>query len=103
MLLLNIDHIPGKEFEVLGLVNGSVVQSKDIGSDFVAGFRAFAGGEIVEYTKMLNEARHIAVERMMNSAERMYADAIINIRFGTSEVMEGAAEIIAYGTAVRFV
>lgn len=102
MLLLNIDHIPGTEFEVLGLVDGSVVQSKDFGSDFVAGLRGFVGGEITEYTKMLAEARQIAVERMMRTAELMHADAVINIRYSTSAVMDGAAEIIAYGTAVRF-
>lgn len=103
MLLLTMDHIPGKQIEVLGLVDGSVVQSKDVGSDFVAGMRAFVGGEISEYTKMLSEARQLAVERMMDAAEAMYADAIINIRYSSCAIMEGAAEIIAYGTAVKYV
>lgn len=102
MLLLTIDHIPGTEFEVLGLVDGSVVMAKDIGSDFVAGLRGFVGGEITEYTKMLSEARQIAVERMMDAAESLHADAIINIRYSTSAVMQNAAEIIAYGTAVTY-
>lgn len=102
MLLLNIDHIPGTEFEVLGLVDGSVVHAKDFGSDFVAGLRGFVGGEITEYTKMLQEARQTAVERMMRTAEMLHADAVINIRYSTSAVMENAAEIIAYGTAVKF-
>lgn len=103
MLLLNIDHIPGTEYEVLGLVEGSVVQSKDVGSDFMAGMRSFVGGEITEYTKMLSEARQIAVDRMVAAAEAVHADAVINVRYGTSAVMEGAAEIIAYGTAVKYV
>lgn len=102
MLLLNIDHIPGTEYEVLGLVDGSVVRAKDFGSDFVAGLRGFVGGEITEYTKMLAEARQIVVERMVETAEKLHADAIINIRYSTSEVMDGAAEIVAYGTAVSY-
>lgn len=103
MLLVNIDHIPGREIQVLGLVDGSVVQSKDSGSDFLAGMRAFVGGEINEYTQMLSEARQIAVERMMDAAEAMCADAIVNIRYSTSAIVEGAAEIIVYGTAVKYV
>lgn len=102
MLLLNIDHIPGTEFEVLGMVNGSIVLAKDFGSDFVAGLRGFVGGEITEYTKMLAEARQTATERMAEAANMLHADAVINIRYGTSAVMEGAAEVIAYGTAVSF-
>ena len=102
MLLLTIDHIPGTEFEVLGLVDGSVVMAKDAASDFAAGLRGFVGGEITEYTKMLSEARQIAVERMMDAAELLHADAVINIRYSTSAVMQSAAEIIAYGTAVAF-
>lgn len=102
MLLLNIDYIPGQELEVLGLVQGSVVQAKDAASDFAAGLRGFVGGEITEYSEMLAEARQIAIEKMMNQAEIYHADAIINIRFGTSAVMQGAAEIVAYGTAVKY-
>ena len=101
MLLLNIDHIPGKNVEALGIVKGTVVQSKNIGKDFMAGMKPLVGGEIVGYTEMLTEARQIATKRMVDEAEALGADAIINIRFGSSSVMQGAAEVIAYGTAVR--
>ena len=101
MLLLNIDHIPGKNVEALGIVKGTVVQSKNIGKDFMAGMKTLVGGEIVGYTEMLREARQIATKRMVDEAEALGADAIINIRFGSSSVMQGAAEVIAYGTAVR--
>lgn len=101
MLLLNIDHIPGKNVEALGIVKGTVVQSKNIGKDFMAGMKTLVSGEIVGYTEMLTEARQIATKRMVDEAEALGADAIINIRFGSSSVMQGAAEVIAYGTAVR--
>ena len=101
MLLLNIDHIPGKNVEALGIVKGTVVQSKNIGKDFMAGMKTLVGGEIVGYTEMLTEARQIATKRMVDEAEALGADAIINIRFGSSSVMQGAADVIAYGTAVR--
>lgn len=101
MLLLNIDHIPGKNVEALGIVKGTVVQSKNIGKDFMAGMKTLVGGEIVGYTEMLTEARQIATKRMVDEAEALGADAIINILFGSSSVMQGAAEVIAYGTAVR--
>lgn len=102
MLLLNIDHVPGREVEALGLVKGTVVQSKNFGKDFMAGMKTLVGGEIVSYTEMLVEARQIATKRMVDEAAAMEADAVINIRFGSSSVMSGAAEVIAYGTAVRF-
>jgi uncharacterized protein YbjQ (UPF0145 family) len=102
MLLLNIDTIPGKEFEVLGLVKGTIVLSKSLGTDFMAGMKTLVGGEIVGYTEMLNEARAMATKRMVDSAEEMHADAIVNIRYGSSSVMQSAAEVIAYGTAVKF-
>ena len=102
MLLVNIDDIPGKELEVLGLVKGTVVQSKNFGKDFMAGMKTLVGGEITSYTEMLNEARQIAMKRMVDDAEGLGADAVINIRYGSSAVMQGAAEVIAYGTAVRF-
>ena len=102
MLLVNIDYIPGKEFEVLGLVKGTVVQSKNFGKDFMAGMKTLVGGEITGYTEMLNEARQIAMKRMVDDAESLGADGVINIRYGSSAVMQGAAEVIAYGTAVRF-
>ena len=102
MLLLNIDHVPGKEIEALGIVKGTVVQSKNLGKDFMAGMKTLVGGEITGYTEMLIEARQIATKRMVDEAEVMGADAVINIRFGSSAVMQGAAEVIAYGTAVKF-
>ena len=101
MLLLNIDYVPGKEVEPLGLAKGTVVQSKNFGKDFMAGMKTLVGGEIVGYTEMLNEARQIATKRMVDEANAMGADAVINIRFGSSAVMQGAAEVIAYGTAVK--
>ena len=101
MLLLNIDYVPGKEVEPLGLVKGTVVQSKNFGKDFMAGMKTLVGGEIVGYTEMLTEARQIATKRMVDEADAMGADAIVNIRFGSSAVMQGAAEVIAYGTAVK--
>ena len=102
MLLVNIDHIPGKDLEVLGIVKGTVVQSKNIGKDFMAGMKTLVGGEIVGYTEMLNEARQIATKRMVDEAAALGADAVVNIRYGSSAVMQGAAEVIAYGTAVRY-
>ena len=102
MLLLNIDYIPGKDLEVLGIVKGTVVQSKNIGKDFMAGMKTLVGGEIAGYTEMLNEARQIATKRMVDEAAALGADAVLNIRYGSSAVMQGAAEVIAYGTAVRY-
>ena len=101
MLLLNIDYIPGREVEALGIVKGTVVQSKNLGKDFMAGMKTLVGGEITGYTEMLIEARQIATKRMVDEANAMGADAVINIRFGSSAVMQGAAEVIAYGTAVK--
>lgn len=101
MKLLNIDHIPGKEIEALGLVKGTVVQSKHLGKDFMAGMKTLVGGEVREYTEMLNESRQIAIKRMVDEASALGADAIINIRFASSSMMQSAAEVIAYGTAVK--
>lgn len=102
MKLVNIDYLPGEEItEVLGLVKGTVVQSKNIGRDFMAGMKTIVGGEIAGYTEMLITARQIATKRMVDEAESLGADAVINIRYGSSAVMNGAAEVIAYGTAVK--
>lgn len=101
MQLLNIDYIPGKEIEALGLVKGSVVQSKHLGKDFMAGMKTLVGGEITGYTQMLDEARKIATKRMVDEAMALGADAILNIRYTSASVMQGAAEVTAYGTAVR--
>ena len=103
MKLLNIDHIPGKEIEALDIVKGTVVHSKNVGKDFMAAMKTLVGGELVGYTQMLNEARQIAVKRMVDEAVALGADAIVNVRYGTSSVMSGAAEVIAYGTAVKIV
>ena len=101
MLLLNIDHIPGREIEALGIVKGTVVQAKNFGKDFMAGMKTLVGGEIEGYTEMLNEARQIATKRMVDEAEALGADAVVNIRYASASVMQGAAEITAYGTAVK--
>lgn len=101
MLLVNIDHIPGKTFEALGIVKGNVVMTKNFGKDFMAGMKTLVGGEITGYTEMLIEARQIATKRMVDEANALGADAVINVRYGSSSVMQGAAEVIAYGTAVR--
>lgn len=102
MLLVNIDHIPGRELEALGIVKGTVVQSKNFGKDFMAGMKTLVGGEIISYTQMLTEARQIATKRMVDEAAALGADAVINIRFGSSSMMQSAAEVIAYGTAVKY-
>ena len=101
MLLASIDSIPGKNFEVLGLVKGTIVQSKNFGRDFMAGLKTLVGGEIAGYTEMLNEARQIATKRMVDEAEALGANAIVGVRYGSSAVMQGAAEVVAYGTAVK--
>ena len=101
MKLYNIDYIPGAEIEALGLVRGAVVYSKNFGKDFMAGMKTLVGGEIVGYTEMLTEARAIATKRMVDGAEALGADAVVNIRYGSASIMSGAAEVVAYGTAVR--
>ena len=102
MLLVNTENIPGRRYEVLGLVRGSVVQSKNFGKDFMSAMKTLVGGEIVAYTELLQEARQIAMGRMVAQAEELGADAIVCLRYASSSVMQGAAEVIAYGTAVRF-
>ena len=102
MLLVNIDTVPGKTFSVLGIAKGSVVRSKNFGKDFMALMKTLVGGEITSYTEMLNEARAIAVKRMAEEVEAMGADAVVNVRYSSASVMSGAAEVIAYGTAVKY-
>ena len=104
MLLLNIDYIPGpaRELEALGIVKGTVVTSKNLGRDFMSGLKTLVGGEITAYTEMLNEARQLATKRMVDEAEALGADAVLNIRYASASVMQGAAEVTAYGTAVRY-
>jgi uncharacterized protein YbjQ (UPF0145 family) len=103
MILVNTDYISGKELEMLSIVKGSTIQSKHVGKDIVQSFKTLVGGELKAYTEMMNEARAIATKRMVEEAEAMGADAIVNIRYASSAVMQGAAEVIAYGTAVKFV
>ena len=100
MILVNTDFISGKQIETMQVVKGSVVQSKHLGKDIMAGFRGMVGGEITEYTKMMAEAREQSLQRMTENAEKMGANAIVAMRFGTAMVMQNAAEVIAYGTAV---
>ncbi len=103
MILVNTDYISGKELEMLSLVKGSTIQSKHIGKDIAESFKTLVGGELRAYNEMMNEARDLATKRMVEEAQALGADAIVNIRFASSAVMSGAAEIIVYGTAVKFV
>jgi len=104
MILATSDKIPGKEIErTLGLVRGNTIRAKHIGKDILAGLRSIVGGEIKEYTEALDEARKSALQRMIAEAEELGADAIVCVRFTTSQVMTGAAELLVYGTAVKLV
>ena len=103
MILATIDSIPGKNFEVLGMVKGTIVQSKNFGRDFMAAIKTLVGGEIKGYTEMLTEARQIATKRMVDEATALGADAVVGVLYGSSAVMQNAAEVVAYGTAVKFV
>ena len=102
MLLVTIDYVPGKELEPLGIVKGTTVQSKHFGKDFMAGMKTLVGGEIVAYREMIEEVRQIATKRMVDEAQALGADAVVNVRYATSSVMQGASEVVAYGTAVRY-
>lgn len=99
--LYTIDYLPNKEYELLGMVKGSIVQSKHIGKDIMASFKTIIGGEIKGYTEMIEEARKIATERMIEEAKSLNANAIIGITYASSSVMQAASEIVAYGTAVK--
>jgi uncharacterized protein YbjQ (UPF0145 family) len=102
MILVNTNDVPDKTItKVYGLVKGNTIHSKHLGKDIMAGFRTLVGGEIKEYTQMMSEARKAALKRMVEDAEAMGANAVVNVRFTTSSVMQGAAELLAYGTAVR--
>ncbi|KXL53265.1 hypothetical protein CLNEO_12360 [Anaerotignum neopropionicum] len=102
MILVNTDYITGKEIEMLGLVQGATIQSKHIGKDIGASLKGIVGGELSGYTQMMIEARNIATERMIEMGEKLGAEAIVNVRFTTSAVTPGAAEVMVYGTAVKF-
>ena len=103
MIVVNTDFISGKKLQTLSLVRGSTVHSKNLGRDILSSLKTIVGGEIVDYTNMMNEARAIATQRMVEDAQKLDADAVINVRYASSAIMQGAAEIIAYGTAVKFV
>ncbi len=102
MILVNTDYVAGKELTMLGMVQGSTVQSRHIGKDILSGLKTLVGGELTAYSDMLNDARAQATKRMVDKAVALGADAIVNIRYTSSTVMQGAAEILAYGTAVKF-
>ena len=103
MILVNTDYISGKEFEMLGLVQGSTIQTKDIGRDIGQMLKTIVGGELKSYNDMMKKAREIATDRMVEEAEKLGADAVVGIRYASAAVMQGAAEVLAYGTAVKFI
>ncbi len=102
MILVNTDYISGKELETLSLVKGSTIQSKHIGKDITQSFKTLVGGELKAYNEMMNDARALATKRMVEEAEALGADAVVNVKYSSSSVMQGAAEVIVYGTAVKF-
>lgn len=102
MILTTTEQISGKQLETLGLVKGSVIQAKNVGRDIVSALKSLVGGELTNDSKMLNEARAIATKRMIAEAEKMNADAIVTTRYSSSTIRQGAAEILIYGTAVKF-
>lgn len=103
MIITNTETVPGKDIEQsLGIARGSTVRARNVGRDIFAGLKNLVGGEIDEYTKLQAQAREEALQRMVNDAEKLGADAVVNVRFTTSMIMQGASEILAYGTAVKF-
>lgn len=103
MIYSTTETIPGKEItEIVGIVTGNVVQAKHIGRDIMASLKSIVGGEIRGYTEMLTEARDLAIQRLVTSANEKGADAVVGIRFTTSAIMDGSSEIMAFGTAVKF-
>jgi uncharacterized protein YbjQ (UPF0145 family) len=102
MILVTTDYITGKELEMIGIVKGSTIQTRHLGKDISQGLKHLIGGELKAYNEMMNSARELATERMVKEAEGLGADAVINIRYASASVMQGAAEVIAYGTAVKF-
>lgn len=103
MVIVNTDYISGKKLEMIGMVKGSTIQSKNIGHDIGQSFKTLVGGELKSYTDMMNAARQLATDRMVQEAQSLGADAVVNVRFASSAVMAGAAEVMAYGTAVKFI
>ena len=103
MLLITAETIPGKKYEIVGLVEGGTVQSRHMGQDIGASFKTLVGGELKSYTGMMEDARRIATQRLKDQAAALGADAVIGLRYSSSAIMQGAAEVLAYGTAIRFV
>lgn len=103
MIIVNTNRVEGYDMQTLGLVQGSTIQSKNMFKDMGAGFKSMVGGELTAYTKMMEEAREVAIKRMIDKATSLGADAIVNVRFNSASVMQGAAEIMAYGTAVKLI
>ena len=103
MILVNTDYISGKKLETIQLVKGSTIQTKNIGKDIMQSFKNLVGGELKEYNEMMNDARALATKRMVQEAESLGADGVVNIRYATSSIAQGAAEVMVYGTAVKFV
>jgi uncharacterized protein YbjQ (UPF0145 family) len=102
MILTTTERVPGKEVtEILGIARGSTVRARHLGRDIFAGLKNIVGGEIEEYTKLQAQAREQALQRMVQDADKLHADAVINVRFATSLIVQGASEILAYGTAVK--
>lgn len=102
MILVNTDFITGKEIETISIVKGSTIQTKNVGRDIGASLKSLIGGELEGYNEMMNKARALATKRMVQEATELNADGIINIRYATSAIVQGAAEVIVYGTAVKF-
>ncbi len=102
MILVNTDYIAGKELEMLGLVKGSTIQSVNMGKDIGQAFKSLVGGELKSYNEMMNNARALATKRMVEEAEALGADAIVNVRYSSASIMQSAAEVMSYGTAVKF-
>ena len=102
MVVVNTDFVTGKSIETISIVKGAMIQSKHLGRDIMSGLKTIVGGELKAYSEMINEARAVATERMVEEAKQLGADAVINVRYATSAIMQGAAEVMVYGTAVRF-
>ena len=102
MMIVTTEQVPGRQYEVLGMVQGSAILCKNLGRDITQGLRQLVGGELPAYTEMMEEARRLAVQRMLAQAQGVGADAVVSMRYATSAIMQGAAEMVAYGTAVRW-
>ncbi len=103
MILTTTEHFPGREYEILGLVKGSTIQTVNAIRDIGAGLKTLVGGELTKYNDMMNDARALATKRMIQEAEDLEADAVIGMRYASSSIMQSAAEVMAYGTAIRFI